>query len=86
MPQAGKTLSSPAASTGGAIFGGAFAKILLRLIKIKWPGFLDDEVADDIDILVVGAFTAVPGFVTHYLVHKGDAAASPAPQQSGSLQ
>ncbi len=79
--RANTTLSTPAAATGGVLIGGALAKLLLRVIKMKWPAFLDEEVADDIDILVVAGCTSIPAFVMHLINHQHDVPAPPTATQ-----
>ena len=48
---------------GAALVGGAVAKLLIRLINFKWPGFLDDGTAGAIDTISVAALAGVGAWV-----------------------
>lgn len=51
---------------GGALIAGALAKIVIRILNVKWPGLVDDGTADAIDTVFVGVVAfAGAYFVPH---------------------
>jgi len=51
---------------GFALIGGAIAKLIIRYLNVKHPGFLDDTTTDAIDdIAVAGMAWAGAYFIPH---------------------
>lgn len=66
-PQAPPDLNKAYGAGGSAVVAGALAKILIRVVNSKWPGFLDESTTDAIDTLLV-ALVAFAG--AYYVPHK----------------
>lgn len=51
-------------AAGTATLGGAAAKVIIRVLDWKYPGFVDASITDPIDTLVVGALAGFGAWVT----------------------
>lgn len=54
-------------AAGSATLGGALAKIVIRYLNYRYPGFVDASITDSIDTAVVGALA---GFGAWIAPHK----------------
>ena len=51
-------------AAGSTVIAGALTKIIAHIINHKWPGTLDQDTVDEIDVVIVAAF----GFLGAWLV------------------
>lgn len=55
---------SKAIGAGGtALVGGALAKITIKIINAKWPGFVDPDLVDAIDTLFVAGIAYLGAYI-----------------------
>ena len=52
------------AAGGSTLLAGAVTKILVRIINVKWPGFLDSDTTDSIGVIVVALLSLI---ATYYM-------------------
>lgn len=56
--------SKATAAVSAAVIGGAVAKIATRIIEHAWPWFIDENMADVVSTLCVGAVVWIVTFLT----------------------
>jgi hypothetical protein len=64
MPDPTPGTSKATAAVSAAVIGGAVAKIVTRIIQHAWPWFLDENMADVVSTLSVGAVVWIATFAT----------------------
>lgn len=52
------------AAAGATVLGGALAKIVIRILNVRYPGFLDPGTIDALDTLFVGGLTTAAVYFT----------------------
>jgi len=61
------------AGLASSAFAGAVAKIVIRIINVKWPGFLDPDTLDAVGVLVTSGITFA---AVYYTPHGGSTASN----------
>lgn len=48
---------------GSALIGGALAKIVIKIVSVKWPSFIDPSIADAIETVFVGGIAFIGAYI-----------------------
>ena len=57
--------------TSAALIGGAVAKIIIRILQVSTPGFLDADVLDAIDVLSVAGIVGAATYIVPHSMGNG---------------